>query len=194
MKKIFATLFTLLCYGTTSQTMLWAANVDQLGAYQIRHQRLSSDGILVSRPHPLDTFIMDFLRKNNIHNLNNYCHWLNENLVYQQEKSDAWTMPQDTINKMGGDCKDFAFLNLAVLRVLGYKPHILALVGANYGHAVCVFQENGYYFWFDNQRLVKTQQRSLDELADHLLRTTKATRLAELDPETRQWQIINKNS
>ena len=192
-KIIVAILLTLSVLWPTRP--LWASP-DSLRylSYRIRQEQLSQNGVLVLRPHPTDAFVANFLYQNNIRNLEEYHNWLNQNLNYQTTPEKTWPSPQKTISKRGGDCKDFASLNEAVLRVLGYQPHVLAVTKNPRAHAICAFQADGYYLWFDNQRLVKTKTTSYPEFIAQLRKDTSAVQLSELDLQTFQWQIVKSPS
>ena len=75
------------------------------------------------------------------------------------------------LQKRRGDCEDYAFLNAAVLRVLGYRPEVLAMGGLGGNHAICVFKENGRYSWIDNARLKRSKAESILEFTKYLFIT-----------------------
>ena len=162
--------------------------------YRIRQNHSVQNGVWISRPLPVDEFIFGFLRRNNIQDIDGYCHWLAGNLSYRQDVQDTWFSPQDTIDRKGGDCEDFALLNSAILNVLGYHPRILALLHLGQNHAICAFQLDGYYAWFDNQKLIRTTAHSFPEFTKYILQQTAATKIAELDPENQHWQLIARHS
>lgn len=160
----------------------------------IRQDRSTKNGVWVSRPLATDEFIFGFLRRNNIQDIEGYCRWLTKNLNYQPDKNDTWLNPQETIDREGGDCEDFALLNRAILHILGYPSQILALCSPKGNHAICAFQIDGYYAWFDNQKLIKTKTQSFSEFTQYILRHTAATRIAQLNPQDKFWQLIARRS
>jgi len=164
-------------------------------SFHIRQERQNANGVLVSRPNRMDEYIQNFLNHNNIRELADYSHWTTENLSYQSETTDSWATPKEMIERKKGDCEDFAFLNSAVLRVLGYQPHILALTyGPHQAHAICAFKFQDRYLWFDNKKLVETRTATLKDLAAELLTTTGSHQLLELDPSTQKWQLVRERS
>lgn len=65
--------------------------------------------------------------------------YLKEHLRYLPEEhgQDHWQSPEETVQKGGGDCEDFALLGQKILQHQGRPAHVLALPG----HAVCVWIE-----------------------------------------------------
>ncbi len=172
MKKILVIVAFL--GGMTISSSCWASpdsySLENLPRrFVIRQETFQNNGVYVCRPVPIDKKIMDLLSNNNIHSLNDYMKWVADNIDYFKDKNgDEWLSPEETLIRKQGDCEDYAFLNEAVLRVFGYKPEIIAMQGANGGHAICIFKDRDMYCWIDNSVLKKTKARSLSELQKHL--------------------------
>ena len=156
--------------------------------YHVRQDIVRGDGILVSRPNVLDEQMFDFIRLNGIKTLEDYPQWIKANLSYQQDSSfDNWSLPHETLNKKIGDCEDFALLTKAVTRVLGFQPRFLALVRKNKAHAICVMEQDGYYVWFDNMKLIRTKTRTIEEFNKYITTTFQYNEVNELNEETGKW-------
>ena len=119
--------------------------------------------------------IIDLLNANGIRTLKDYMRWLAENIKYKTDEGpDTWASPEETLNRQYGDCEDFAFLNAAVLSVLGYRAKVLGLLGvrASRGqvgnHAICALEEDGNYLYFDNEKLKLTGASTLDEFCKYV--------------------------
>ncbi len=159
--------------------------------FTVRHEIVREDGVLVSRPKPLDKEIARIVESNNFESLEAYSQWLGENVHYRKDESrDVWADPQETLKKRGGDCEDFAFLNFEVLKVLGYQPRFFALVREGEAHAICVFKKDGFYMWFDNATLKKTDARDLREFAESVTKRHNFLKLSELNIGTRGWETV----
>ena len=160
----------------------------------IRQEHFSQNGVLVSRPNPCDKRLQKFLSENRIHSLDEYALWLKKNIQYQKDSRDNWASVEETLNKKFGDCEDYAFLNAAILEVLGYQPHILALTHQNRngsgGHAICAFQKDGYYLWFDNGLLKKTTAKTLKGLAIEVAREHPFLNFLEYQAQDKNWQAL----
>jgi hypothetical protein len=157
----------------------------------ISQEKYESNGLLISRPSSLDERVRDFIIFKNINSLQDYVQWLAKNVQYRKERIDSWSSPQDTLKKKYGDCEDFAFLNAAFLRVLGYKPKVVGVVrrfGRN--HAICVFKDNGYYLWFDNAKLKRTPAKSILEFAQYIFTKYNISALRELKFKARSEDIL----
>ena len=150
-------------------------------------------GVLVTHPKLLDMEIIYIMETNHIQTLDDYARWLKNNISYKKDnKHDIWTAPQETLRKRNGDCEDYTFLNMAVLRLLGYTPKFLALQKPGLGHAICVFQVKGYYYWFDNAKLKKTNTRTLTELANYISTNHKYNQILEWNEAKKGWITLSK--
>lgn len=128
-----------------------------------------TNNVWVVRPVPLDERIVNIVNINRILSLEDYVQWLRENIKYREDgEKDYWSTPKETLQNRFGDCEDYAFLNEAVLRVFGYQPKVLAIKVRGFDHAICVFEENGYYSWIDNTELKRTETKSISEFSDYL--------------------------
>lgn len=161
----------------------------------IRQETYSANGISVCRPLPLDIEILDLINKNNIRSVEDYADWVKKNIRYEKDKGkDTWAAPQITLKRKYGDCEDYAFLNAAVLCVLGYQPKVLAMKGLTGCHAICVFQENGYYFWIDNTELKKTSTRTFADFGRYLHDEYGCNRLLVLKQEVERQNSVSSSS
>lgn len=138
------------------------------GDITIRQEKVEKNGIVVYQPVSLDMRILDIIVTNNIRTPKEYVKWLNKNIVYKDDKIEYWQFPEETLKLKSGDCEDFAFLNRAFLRVMGYSPKVLALRIREIGHAVCIFKENGYYSYITNTSLKKAKAETMEELLEYL--------------------------
>jgi len=178
--------------------LLWpmqACGDEGLLEYPLRQEIVREKGVLVSRPNPFDTQINFIIETNRIRNIDDYCRWLKRNILFRRDKfGDHWADPSETLKKRQGDCEDFAFLNRKVLADLGLKPRFWALVKEEGAHAICVFEKDGYYMWFDNADLRRKKAGSLASFARWLTQTYDVTQLEELDPQSKRWLIVYKRN
>lgn len=152
------------------------ASKEEGGPYfTVRQDKFRSGSVLVSRPNQTDITVLDMLNSNGIRTLEDYTSWLTENIKYEKDSgSDAWAMPEETLLKKRGDCDDYAFLNAAVLNVLGYRARVLGLNGVRTpamrmgNHAICVFEKDGRFRYFDNGKLKLTETSSLEEFLKYI--------------------------
>jgi len=136
------------------------------GTFIVRQETASTAKTLGSQANPLDMRILNIISDENINSIEDYAQWLEKNFEYKSDEGpDIWAAPEETLTRKYGDCEDFAFLNEAVLRVFGYRPQVLAMGGGikTVNHAICAFEKDGYYLWFDNNKLKKTLVSSVEE-------------------------------
>jgi len=178
--------------------ILFATNVQaeqDILKYKIRKEIVKQNGILVSQPKSFDKAVSRILNINKIKTLEDYSKWLKKNIKYQKDSSkDVWATPQETLNKKEGDCEDFAFLTAEVLRGLGYDPHFYALVREGEAHAICVFKKDGFYYWFDNATLKKTNARNVRDFARLITQQYDFLQLSELNTQTQSWTTLYRRS
>ncbi len=161
----------------------------------IRQEIYSVNGVTVCQSSPLDTEIVRLINKNNIRSVEDYANWLQKNIQYEKDKGkDAWAAPQVTLKRKYGDCEDYSFLNVAVLRVLGYESRVLVMKGITGCHAICVFQKNGYYFWFDNAELKKTSIRTIADFGRYLHDEYGCNHLLALNREVKRQNSVASSS
>ncbi|MDP2652683.1 MAG: transglutaminase-like domain-containing protein [Candidatus Omnitrophota bacterium] len=159
--------------------------------FHINQEISALSGVLVSRPDPQDEEISKFIALHQIRSLEDYARWLKENIAYRRnERPDRWATPKETLAVRNGDCEDYAFLNTAVAQVLGYRPHVLALVRNGRAHAICTFKHDKTYVWFDNAKLIKTEAATLDEFARWIMSRYNYSSMLELNIDTRKWQVL----
>lgn len=159
--------------------------------FHVRQEIFRGDGVLVSQPNRLDATIVRLIHTNDLWTLKDYARWLKREMTYHRDASaTAWRNPRRFLARRRGDCKDFTMLNIAVTRVLGYRPHFIALVGPDSSHAVCAFRKGPYFFWFDNARLIKTSAASLRAFAKHIVRHYDYNRVFELNTTAQKWRLL----
>ncbi|MDD4957579.1 MAG: transglutaminase-like domain-containing protein [Candidatus Omnitrophica bacterium] len=153
----------------TCQAMAMEAGSIPCGGLVISQETYASDGVLVARPSALDETILDFIRDNCIYSLRDYTTWLKNNTLYIKDSGlDQLTPPAEMLKLKRGDCEDYAFLNAAVLKVLGYEPRTLSVGPHRPNHAICAFRKDGRYYWLDNAILKETPAKDLRDFAKFL--------------------------
>lgn len=187
--------FTVLINLSSGLFSLPAAAIDNQNQTRnplfVKQIRKEQAGVLISRPDPLDEKIRDIIKTNNIFSLADYGQWLKAHIHYKNDEGkDCWSLPEDTLAKGWGDCEDLAFLNQAVLCVLGYEPRVLCVLRMFCSHAICVFQENGYYQIVDNTTFKHTPARSFDELLHYLFIVYNCASIGELDLQAKEYQVL----
>ncbi len=172
------------------------AYANAYGGFQVRQERLNINGVLVSRPSPEDVEIAKLLMDNDIHTPEQYSQWLAKNIEYKKDKgSDVWANPLTVIARKFGDCEDFTFLNIAVLRVMGYDAQFVAFFAPEtQGHAVCVFKYNGSNFYFDNKDLKEMEENNVMKFVKNMVSTNNYNVSRELDLDSRKWKLLYKTS
>jgi len=122
---------------------------------------------------------------------------LKKNVKYRKDDgTDIWSLPDETLTRKYGDCEDFAFLNAAFLRVLGYKPKVMAIIGGirRTGHAICALRRGDHYLWFDNAELKKIPAVSIEEFTKHIFRRYACLGLFEIDLDNRTKDSLSDQS
>ena len=195
-----AVLILFLTFGTTMLEGPWAWAYEDapipIKTFHVSQENFRQNGVLVSRPRAIDQRVIELIAANKISTLEDYAAWLERNIAYQKDTgADHWAAPEETLSTKIGDCEDYAFLTSAVARVLGYEPQLIALVKASgRGHAICVFQDHGYFVWFDNAHLVKTPSRTFSDFVHYIMQNYNYSRLLKLDTTTEQWQMVYNKS
>ncbi|MFC1645989.1 transglutaminase domain-containing protein [Candidatus Omnitrophota bacterium] len=136
-------------------------------AFIVRPRKREAGATLVSRPAALDLKILNIIYEADISSVQDYSRWLKQNIEYKADEGpDIWAQPEDTLTRKYGDCEDFAFLNALVMRIFGYKPKVIGMVGGLIAqdHAVCVFEKDGEFVMFDNATLKQTPASTPEEL------------------------------
>ncbi len=202
--SFFILLIFLLIPATTLAQEIYRANgvfisgknpgflVDNYLVRQVKYKRGSA---FISRPDPVDMKVLDVLRINGIRSLKDYAQWLPKNVKYKKDKGpDIWSSPEETLERKYGDCEDYAFLNAAALRILGYEPKVLGIGKLMRSHAICAFKENNRYLWFDNAKFRKSNASTITEFARYIFRKYNCLCLLELTYDTRDWNILFRRS
>ncbi|MBN3038128.1 MAG: hypothetical protein JW869_01765 [Candidatus Omnitrophica bacterium] len=155
----------------------------KMGKYIIRQRMCRRGSILTVQPVAVDLKIFSIINAQSIETIEDYELWLKDSIQYQNdEDGDIWSFPEETLAKESGDCEDFAFLNAAFLHVLGYKPKVMAILGGlmQAGHAICVFEREGKYLWFDNGELKNSGATTIEEFNTHIYKKFACYALYEI--------------
>ncbi|MFH1394869.1 MAG: transglutaminase-like domain-containing protein [Candidatus Omnitrophota bacterium] len=153
------------------------------GHFVIRQETVRVGSVLVCRPSELDLKIVNLIKQNNITTFEEYSAWISKNVQYKpDEGKDDWALPQETLGRLYGDCEDYALLNSAVLRVLGYKSKIIILGTPEKEHAICVFEENGNFLWFDNGELKYTDAATMRQFEQYMVEKYACAHVTEVKP------------
>jgi hypothetical protein len=186
--------FSIYFYALLANTPLLAAPATEtpITGFTIDQESYRTNGVLVSRPRILDEKIRFLIKLNHITSLESFGQWLERNFTYQRDiNGDSWANPEETLERKKGDCEDFAILARAVLKVLGYQSKIIVLqLNQQAAHAICLFQVNGYYCWFDNAILRKTSARSLGSFIEGMAANGNLVAMLELNPEKKEWSML----
>ena len=176
--------------------LAFANELTPINHLYVAQEIFRQNGVLISRPKPLHTQLIDIVTRHKFKSLEDYSQWLENNIHYQSDgKVDTWAKPEQTLLKGSGDCEDYTLLNTSVMQVLGYQPHFLALVrNGRRAHAICTFKYNGYFLWFDNAKLKKTSCPSLEQLAKNISNQYQYSALLEYNFKTKSWNILYKKS
>jgi len=161
------------------------------GDYTIRQEITRLGSVLVARPSEIDTQIAGFLGTHDIKTPDEYAMWLAKNISYRADAAgDIWSSPKETLNRLYGDCEDYAFLSAAVLRVLGYESKIMVLGTSGQDHAICVFEKDGHYLWFDNKELRRTDIFTMRKFGEYIFKKYACSRISEINVETKQCSVL----
>ena len=168
------------------------------GDFIISQETFKIGDVLVSRPAQIDIIILDTLKANEIRSPDDYVKWLRENIRYERDKGgDIWALPEETLERKYGDCEDFAFLNAVVLHVLGYHPKVLSVDCARIlmgrlipNHAICIFEKDGRYLYFDNEKLKLTDASSMEEFAKCIFTNYNCSSISELTFKNKKWETL----
>ncbi|MDD5634449.1 MAG: transglutaminase-like domain-containing protein [Candidatus Omnitrophica bacterium] len=96
--------------------------------------------------------------------------WMSEEFTYAMEYPDRWQSPQETIDKKGGDCDDFAILASAMLSNFNIDNDIVLVEfkGMNVAHLLCVWKnQDGTYSFISNKKLYNTGEEYLSDAIAH---------------------------
>jgi len=153
------------------------------------------NGVWSICPDITDEKIFDIIVSFRISSVNDYTQWLQQTISYRSDGPlDQWASPEQTLKRRNGDCEDYAFLNQAVLRVLGYQPQVFVFGRSGVDHAVCVFKRGAYYCWIDNTTLKTTHTEELQEFAAAIFRTTDFSHISKLNRQDHTWGILFRRS
>ena len=99
--------------------------------------------------------------------------FLKKEMVFREDReifgrSDYWQAPEEFLRRRKGDCEDYALLAQAVLESQGMEAFVFSLYGSGYAHTVCVFREGGRYHIFNQDRVIRCNAASLEEVASFL--------------------------
>lgn len=65
-------------------------------------------------------------------------------LTYKNEFTDHWQAPQETIDRGGGDCEDFAILVAYYARQFGYQVYLVAMETPRGNHMIVMLNGKAY--------------------------------------------------
>ena len=152
--------------------------------FEPAQEKFHENGVWVSRPAPSDVFLVQNLEAGRVASVEDYAAWLKTRFQYRKHASeDNESRPEETLARGYGNCRDFAFLNAAALRLLGCQAKALGMDSRIFGgHAICVFVENGRYGFIDNLYLERTGARRFSDLMKNLTARYKAAKWFVLDP------------
>ena len=171
----------------------WAAETAliPITAFHLQEEQTHQSGVWTGGPQAIDEQIAFLLKTNRIESIEDYSHWLQNNITYEKNADqNEWQDPAKTLARRQGNCKNFASLSAEVLRVAGFKPLILVCWNQNKGHMICAFEANGYYCWLDNATLKKTTATSLAEFTSEMAQQYALSSLSKLNPQNNQWEIL----
>ena len=164
---------------------------NEFRGFNIRQEVSKEKGVMVVKPLAEDKQIVDFIYENKIQSLEDYAQWVQKNISYKKEfGTDIWQDPINFLSKRKGDCEDYALLNMEVLKVVGYQPQFIALMGQKKSHAICVFELNGEYYYFDNAVLKKTNTNNIMQFVKDFISQSSYSEVREYLPETKKWNTL----
>ena len=154
--------------------------------------RKEEAGMLISRPDPSSEALYADLVAASITSLEDYTLWLKSNFVYKKDApgTDIWSLPRETLLRRSGDCEDLAFLNKAVLEMLGYRARVLCVVRAGENHAICVFLGPDGYYVVDNTRVFKTNISEQDRLFAVLAKAYSGSGIVEIALDKKGYNLL----
>lgn len=168
-----------------------SAGTAQAQNFFLSQEQSNQNGVLISRPTPIDERIAFILQQNDIQDLEQVATWIKGQILYRKDPgSDQWSNAEETLERRSGDCEDFAFLTEKILKILGYEPQIMAFVQDGRAHAACVVQSNGQYQWFDNGELKKTSAKDIRSFVNEVSHQYHLASVWELNPDRGSWKKI----
>ncbi len=84
------------------------------------------------------------------------------------DDDEYWQGPEEMLTRKKGDCEDYAVFAKAMLEEMGYSACLISLYWEDDAHTVTVFQRDGYWWFFNVNRLQKSFATSLLELANEI--------------------------
>jgi len=82
------------------------------------------------------------------------------------DRAEYWQTPEEFLMRRRGDCEDYALFSQALLARLGFEAFVFSLYGeGGYAHTVTVFKEKGRYQVLNQDRLIRFNAKTLEELA-----------------------------
>lgn len=98
-------------------------------------------------------------------------HFLRQNVALEEDsrlfgRVEYWQTPEEMLLRRKGDCEDYAILTQALLERLGFEAFVFSLYGRRgYAHTVTVFKDNGRYHVMNQDRLIRFNAKTLEEVA-----------------------------
>jgi hypothetical protein len=90
-----------------------------------------------------------------------------EHIKYKSDTFIDWIQsPELTWHRRSGDCEDYAVLAIALLKQIGIEGQLLSVIceDKQLSHAVCIFLQDGEYFYFSNAKLIKTDKIRIEDI------------------------------
>lgn len=140
------------------------------------------DGMLVRALNSDETLVYDLLQIAQVNTLEKYALWVSRHIKYSVNvPNNVWHSCKQILNKGTGDCKDFATVHYTALGLFGFKPKILGLFAKDWGHAICYFKKDEFYWFFTNEQLKETKADTIEAFYLELQNLFKYKRIYEID-------------
>jgi len=100
--------------------------------------------------------------------------FLREQMTFEEDRelfgrTDYWQSPEEFLSRRKGDCEDYAFFTQSLLERLGFRTFVFSLFGRKgYAHTVTVFKEKGNYHVVNQDRLIRLNAKTLEEIASRM--------------------------
>ena len=100
--------------------------------------------------------------------------FLRERIRFEEDttlfgRPEYWQSPEEFLARGRGDCEDYALFTQALLERLGFEAFVFSVFGSHgYAHTVTVFLDGGRYNVVNQNRVIRHQAESLEELSERL--------------------------
>ncbi|MFH1593321.1 MAG: hypothetical protein ABID09_01325 [Candidatus Omnitrophota bacterium] len=58
------------------------------------------------------------------------------------------------------------------------------------GHAICAFEKDGRYLWFDNGKLKETNEASLEDFTSYIIAKYKCSSVSEIYFDSKERKVL----